>query len=116
MADDNEDVRFMMSTLLQLRGWDVHTATSGEQALALLTAEDFDVAVLDQTMPPLSGLEVAGRLRDAGNLTPVVLWTGWSSTLDHDEIARCDVVILDKSDVNRLPATVESLAAGTASR
>lgn len=116
VADDNADVLFMMSTLLELRGWDVHTATSGEQALTLLTAEDFDVAVLDQTMPPLSGLEVAGRLRDAGNRTPVVLWTGWSSTLDRDEIARCEVVILDKSDVNRLPATVESLAAGTAPR
>jgi len=115
VAEDNEDVRFMMSTLLEFRGWDVHTATSGEQALRLLTDDDFDVAVLDQTMPPMSGLEVAGHRRDAGDQTPIVLWTGWSSTLDRTEIARCGVVVMDKSDVNQLPTVLEALAAGKVS-
>ncbi|WP_309647271.1 response regulator [Nocardioides sp.] len=116
VADDNEDVRFMMSTLLQFRGWVVHTATSGQEALDLLGSDDYDAAVLDQTMPPLSGLEVAGLRRAAGDDTPFVLWTGWSSELDRDEITRCGVIVMDKSDVNRLPAMLEALAAGTASR
>ncbi|GEP38985.1 hypothetical protein NPS01_26480 [Nocardioides psychrotolerans] len=116
VADDNEDVRFMMSTLLEFRGWVVHTATSGQEALTLLGADHYDAAVLDQTMPPLSGLEVASIRRDAGDQTPFVLWTGWTSELDRDEITRCRVVVMDKSDVNRLPAMLESLAAGNASR
>ncbi|WP_341925284.1 response regulator [Nocardioides psychrotolerans] len=116
VADDNEDVRFMMSTLLEFRGWVVHTATSGQEALDLLAAEDYDAAVLDQTMPPLSGLEVAGLRRDAGDETPFVLWTGWSSELDRDEIARLRVIVMNKSDVNRLPAMLESLAADAALR
>ena len=66
VADDDEDIRELTVQLFGRRGWTVETACTGEEALRALDSERFDVAVLDQDMPPVSGLEVAAARRLAG--------------------------------------------------
>ncbi len=112
LADDDEDVRFVVSQLLGRRGWSLTTTTNGEETLALLAEESFDAVVLDENMPPGSGLEVARAVREAGNTTPIVLFTGFAPTVNTAEVQRLDVTLLGKAEVIRLAPVVASLVGG----
>jgi len=109
VADDDEDIRFVVSALLSRRGWSVTPTTSGEETIATLREASFDVLVLDQNMPPGSGLEVADDLRGRGDQTPIVLFTGFSATLDRARTESAGVVVMEKTDVTSLADEVAAL-------
>ena len=111
VADDDDDLCILAARLFRRRGWTVITASNGEQALELLAETAVDVAVLDQTMPPGSGMEVAAARRRDGDRMPIVLWTGWGGQIDQEEAARLDVLVVDKSDVSTLAALLVELTA-----
>ena len=111
VADDDADVREVTAHFLGRQGWAVTTVASGLEAAAALEDEDYDVAVLDQNMPPGSGMEVAAQRRQAGDSIPIVLWTGWAGTLDDAEVERLDVHVLNKADVRKLTSLVQEIAA-----
>jgi two-component system response regulator GlrR len=110
LADDDPDIRDLTAHRFGRRGWTVVTATTGEEALAELDAQQFDVVVLDQNMPPGSGLEVAAARRQAGDRVPIVLWTGWAGLVGGAEAERLEVHVLNKSDVSQLTDLVAELA------
>ncbi|MDR6865674.1 two-component system OmpR family response regulator [Microbacterium resistens] len=74
-VDDEPMLTDLLSMALRMEGWEVRTAGSGLEALQ--TARDFgpDALVLDVMMPDLDGLGVLKRLRESGNMVPVVFLT-----------------------------------------
>jgi len=78
LVDDDVDLlRFLQAELAE-RGYDVATARSGDEALALAKSEAaFDVALLDVRMPGPSGLDVCRSLSSACPELPVVLMTAF---------------------------------------
>src|SRR5690606_5360218 len=62
-VDDQRYFRVYLEDLLAQQGYEVRTAGAGEEALALLDQESFDVLVTDLVMPGLSGAELVGRVR-----------------------------------------------------
>ena len=109
LADDDEDIRELSSQLLGRHGWDVTTVANGDEAVEALAAGEFDLAVLDQNMPPGSGLEVAAARRDAGDQIPIVLWTGWGGLIDRAEVDRLDVQVVNKAEVSGLATVIASM-------
>jgi CheY-like chemotaxis protein len=109
IADDDEDIRLLTEHLFGRRGWEVTTVESGDAALAALASGHFDVAVLDENMPPGSGLEVAAARRQVGDSTPMVLWTGWGGDVDLAEAERLDVQVVNKAEVSRMASVVADL-------
>lgn len=78
VADDDEDILSLVAFRLERAGYEILTATDGEQALALALERHPDLAVLDVMMPKLTGLEVTERIRAAGDDVkniPIVLLT-----------------------------------------
>ncbi|MBC7638368.1 MAG: response regulator [Rhodoferax sp.] len=63
VADDDRDIRELVSFKLQAAGYDVVTASDGTDALAQVIAQRPDVAVLDVMMPGLSGTDVLRAVR-----------------------------------------------------
>ncbi len=63
VVDDIELNRDMLARRLTRAGFSVATADGGEQALASIAAEQFDLVLLDIMMPDLSGIEVLKRVR-----------------------------------------------------
>lgn len=110
VADDDDDIRYVVSALLSRRGWNVTTTAHGVETIDVLAASSFDVLVLDQSMPPGSGLEVIHHLRERGDLTPVVLFTGFSATLDSSASKELGVLMMEKTDVAALPDKIAMLA------
>lgn len=71
-----EDDRLIAATLadgLRQNGYMVVVACSGEEAQALLDAHDFDLAILDEQLPGMTGLELAGLLHERHVLPAIFL-------------------------------------------
>jgi two-component system response regulator MprA len=77
VVDDERALRDSLRRALSLEGYEVTLASDGEEALSRLVAREVepDAIVLDVLMPGVDGLEVARRLRHAGNRTPILMLT-----------------------------------------
>lgn len=63
VADDDEDIRALIEMRLRRDGHDIVPVTDGQAAWDALAHEAFDLAILDNSMPALTGVEVAARCR-----------------------------------------------------
>lgn len=63
VVDDNIEMADLLADVVRYLGHEATAATDGHQALALLAANDFDLAIIDLMMPPPDGLEVARQVR-----------------------------------------------------
>lgn len=81
LVDDEPMVRAATARMLERLGIAVQSAGGGEEALALLEryGDRIDFALLDLTMPRMSGEELFRRMRAARPELPVVLMTGFSA-------------------------------------
>lgn len=76
LVDDEKDFIESLSQRLQIRGFDVQTALSGDDALHLIREIDFDVVVLDVMMPGKDGIETLGEIKTIRPLLQVIMLTG----------------------------------------
>ncbi len=74
-ADDEIDLLKPHLLFLKEKGYDVTTATSGNDAVDLISKQDFDIVFLDENMPGLSGLETLKRIKNQKNDIPVIMIT-----------------------------------------
>lgn len=82
VVDDEENIRFLVESALQLAGMETEGADDGRAALKAAADARPDLIVLDVMMPELDGFEVLQRLRDSGVRTPVIFLTARDSTDD----------------------------------
>jgi two-component system response regulator MprA len=75
VVDDEPAFRQAISRALALESYEVEEAADGGQALERLADGGVDAVVLDVSMPAPDGLEVARRVRDAGDRTPILMLT-----------------------------------------
>ncbi len=79
VVDDDADLRKMLAAQLQRRGYEVRTASSGEEALAATCESDADIVITDISMRGMSGLELCKRFVASGRDTPVLVLTAFGS-------------------------------------
>jgi CheY-like chemotaxis protein len=77
LVDDDPGVRFALTEVLRDRGFQVVGASSGSQALALLSG--VDVVVTDLSMPGMDGLELVSHIAAYAPRLPVILLTAHGS-------------------------------------
>ncbi|MFO7698581.1 MAG: response regulator [Anaerolineae bacterium] len=82
VVDDEPNVRAICVRALANQGYTVRTACSGQEALALLTKEPFDLLLADVRMPGMSGLDLMDRITALGLDVPTIIITGLG-TLDN---------------------------------
>jgi two-component system chemotaxis sensor kinase CheA len=83
VVDDSITTRSLHRQVLEAAGFEVETASDGEEALSVLKKRGADLVVSDINMPRLDGLSLTRRIRTEPQLEriPVVL----VSSLDSDE-------------------------------
>ncbi|MGO2745258.1 response regulator transcription factor [Microbacterium sp.] len=74
-VDDEQMLTDLLAMALRMEGWEVRTASSGLEALQVAREFEPDALVLDIMMPDLDGMSVLRRLRESGNLVPVLFLT-----------------------------------------
>src|SRR5215218_10443035 len=77
VVDDQPPNVRLLEAILSPRGYDVRTASSGEEALAVIDGGDVDLVLLDIVMPGMDGYQVCREIRDrpATAYLPVVMVT-----------------------------------------
>ena len=63
VVDDEYGVRSGIRQILEIEGYEVDEAATGEEALALLEANDYDVALLDYRLPDIDGLTILQTIK-----------------------------------------------------
>lgn len=76
VVDDERGIRDELERILRDEGFTVSTTGTGEDALAAVSREIFDLVLLDVWLPGMDGIEVLRQLRAAGHQLPVVLVSG----------------------------------------
>src|SRR5829696_8468374 len=79
VVDDEESLRITTAAILENAGYVVDTASSGDEAIALLTKKDYDLVLTDLHMEGGDGLSVLNEIRRHSPLTISVVLTGFAS-------------------------------------
>jgi DNA-binding response OmpR family regulator len=82
VIDDELLILRVLEDSLTFAGYQVATATDGEQGLRKAKEEDFDLILLDIMLPKMDGFEVCKELRKANVTTPVLMLTGKNLEVD----------------------------------
>lgn len=78
VADDEEGLTEVLSSVLQRKGHQVDVANDGQKAFEFLQQNRYDLAFLDFTMPEKTGVELMELIRRQGVDTKTVLVTAYS--------------------------------------
>ena len=80
LVEDDEAIREMVDNYLTMEGFQVTTATNGEEALQNCLQNIFDLVILDIMIPKLNGLEVLKIIREQAR--PIIIMSAKDSDVD----------------------------------
>jgi two-component system, cell cycle sensor histidine kinase and response regulator CckA len=109
-VDDNRKTLRMLSSLFHVCGFSVLTAEDPADALTLVKAMQFDLAVLDYDMPGLTGTAFAQELRRIKPKVPILLHSG-SLSLPEAELDAVDACSAKGESVDSFLRKVRDLLA-----
>ena len=113
VVDDQPPNIRLLEAILTPRGYDVRTASSGEEALEVIAGTDIDLVLLDIVMPGLDGYQVCRRIREQTDTAylPVVMVTASGDEQKVQALeAGADDFLSKPINQNELLARVASLA------
>ncbi len=80
IVDDEQSMRDVLSIMLKRAGYGVTVAADGEEAIAQLGKDIFDLVITDLKMPKVGGLDVLKAVKDSSPDTVVLVITAFAST------------------------------------
>ncbi|MGZ0163608.1 MAG: response regulator transcription factor [Planctomycetales bacterium] len=113
IIDDDNDVRFSVSILFEVSGFDVEMFGSSEEFLACQDFSRFACLIVDFRLPGLSGLDLLRILREQRVLTPAIVSSGFiTESEEADFIAAGALKVLHKTvEAKLLVSTVSDVVA-----
>ena len=95
VVDDRENMRDLMETAFTERGFEVATATCGEEAIDLLANQPFEVVITDLSMPGKNGIEVLKAAKANAPDTEVLIVTAYGTidtAVEAMRLGACDFI------------------------
>ncbi|CUT02332.1 sigma-54-dependent transcriptional regulator [Candidatus Chrysopegis kryptomonas] len=78
VVDDEEALRYLLSTELAAEGYEVETAGDGDEAIETIKQKDYDVVLLDIKMPRVDGFEVLKFIKQNKPEIKVIMLTAYA--------------------------------------
>jgi CheY-like chemotaxis protein len=102
-VDDEPFFLDAITEQLESLGYRVETTHDGRDALAQLQADlpAFDMVMTDQTMPEMTGVQLAGQIRKLSPDIPIILCTGYSETVTEETAGRFGISKFLMKPINR---------------
>ena len=79
IVDDNADLADSLRDVLEIEGYNIAVANDGQTAIALNEKNDFDFAIVDISLPGMSGIELIKKLAELSSRAECILITGYAS-------------------------------------
>ncbi|NNJ08985.1 response regulator [Chloroflexales bacterium ZM16-3] len=115
IVEDDWMHRDFLVRLLQIKGYEVRVAVSGEDAISDIGHHMPDAVVLDMGLPGISGYQVAHMIRTGAetNQIPIIALTAFALSEDYDRAmkAGCNAFETKPVDLDALHAKLQSLIA-----
>jgi signal transduction histidine kinase len=112
LVDDDDAVRRVVRAGLEMRGFNVLDADSGEAALRMAQADTPQIAVIDYAMPGMDGAQTAEQLRRRLPTLPIILASGHADTAAVERVLGGSARVMRKPfDINALSDAVMRLLA-----
>ena len=112
LVDDNEKFLKSIAERTRLKGFNVFTATNGQQALDIVQKQLIHVAVVDQRMPDMEGLVVITKNKAITPDIKTILLTGHGDEKLKQASEALDSTYFDKQDMSRFWAFLSNLPLG----
>jgi DNA-binding NtrC family response regulator len=108
IVDDEEDIRWTLSRLIQGQGWKPVTASSGSEALACIKKSRPDAVLMDLKLPGLSGEALVGSINAYANGIPIIVITGNHCTQEAVKLVKAGIYdyLTKPFDNNRVILTI----------
>jgi CheY-like chemotaxis protein len=114
VVEDISDARELLVELLRGEGYAVEACANGAEALARLSADHYDLVLLDLMMPVMDGLQLLEELRrSAAKLPPVIVMSAFERFREEAAALGALAFISKPVDIDRLLEAVESHLAPT---
>ena len=85
LAEDEKALSKALTAILERNNYSVDAVYDGQSALEYLETDNYDGVILDIMMPKVDGLTVLRKVREKGNLIPILLLTAKSEVDDKVE-------------------------------
>ena len=111
VADDESHILNVVSLKLRNAGFNVLTATDGQEALDIAIQDKPDLLITDYHMPLLSGLELCQRLRQADAGIPAIMLTARGYNLEPNDMTQSGIlrIVSKPFSPRQLLATVQEV-------
>lgn len=85
LVDDDKTILELFSDLLSSYNYNVVSADCGKEALKkFYIASNFDLIIVDKTIPDIDGLDLIKEIRESNSKIPIILTSGSHETIDKD--------------------------------
>jgi CheY-like chemotaxis protein len=111
LADDDPLVRAVVAEEIEEAGHRVRAVRGGEEALAALRDEAFDIVLVDYAMPGMMGGEAARRIRESWPRQPIAILTGYGDLLEISGRAG-DFPVIPKGRMDAILKAILAVAEG----
>jgi DNA-binding NtrC family response regulator len=112
LVDDNEKFLKSIAERTKLKGFNVFTASNGQQAIDIAQKQPIHVAVVDQRMPDMEGLVVITKLKELAPDIKTILLTGHGDEKLKEASEALNSTYFDKQDMSRFWAFLTNLPLG----
>ncbi len=82
LVEDDESILFGLQDILEGEGYQISTASNGNDGLKLATEKPIDLLVLDIMLPGMNGLEICKKIKKEKLSLPIIMLTAKSSEMD----------------------------------
>lgn len=110
IVDDEENIRQLLARLCEREGYDVLTAPTGGEALALLEGEELPaLAIVDLRLPDMDGMEILRRARERDPRMVVIILTGYAdvqSAVEALTLGAYDYIPKDALNLQLIPVII----------
>jgi CheY-like chemotaxis protein len=113
LVEDNEMNRDMLSRRLERKGFEIAMAVDGRQGVDMARSGDYDLILMDMSLPEIDGWEATRQLRvaPATAQTPIIALTAHAMAGDREKAleAGCDDYDTKPIELPRLLSKIEAL-------
>jgi DNA-binding response OmpR family regulator len=82
LAEDDMDLRSILSQYLEIQGFTILAAANGQEGWETFTSEHVDLCILDVMMPVMDGFSLAQKIRKQDSFMPIIFLTAKNQKAD----------------------------------